>query len=158
VAVHTRALLAGADPAATAVVLADAREPESILDHAAVRAALDFEQPLAVLMVALLHFVAPEHDAPGLVARYLDAVCPGSALVITHISEGRNPAAGAAARRGWEQARSQLHLRTSAEVRAMFAGTEVVPPGVVQLQQWRPDEEVDQDFEVFIHGGVGYKR
>ncbi|NUR26702.1 MAG: SAM-dependent methyltransferase [Catenulispora sp.] len=158
VAVHTRALLRGADPALTAVVLADVREPETILDNAAVHAVLDFDQPIAVLMVALLHFVAPEHDAAGLVARYVDAVRPGSGLVLTHITEGRNPEAGAAARRGWDNARSQLHLRSSEEVRAMFAGTEVVPPGVVQLQQWRPDEAVDQDFEVFIHGGVGFKR
>ncbi|WP_344659772.1 SAM-dependent methyltransferase [Catenulispora subtropica] len=158
VAVHTRALLAGADPASTAVVLADAREPETILEHPQVRAVLDFERPVAVLMVALLHFVAPEHDVPGLVARYLDAVCPGSALVLTHITEGRDPEAGAAARKGWEQARSQLHQRTAEEVRELFAGTEIVEPGVVQLQQWRPDDAVDPDFEVWIHGGVGYKR
>ena len=158
VAVHTRALLSGADPSLTAVVLADAREPKTILDHPAVRTVLDFDQPIALLMVALLHFVAPEHDAPSLVKQYLDALRPGSALVLTHITEGDDPEAGAAARRGWDQARSQLHQRSADEVRSLFAGTEVVPPGVVQLQQWRPDETVDPDFAVWIHGGVGYKR
>ncbi|MFD0633990.1 SAM-dependent methyltransferase [Catenulispora yoronensis] len=93
VAVHTRALLSGADPELTAVVLADAREPKTILDNSAVRTVLDFEQPIAVLMVALLHFVAPEHDAPALVTQYLDAVAPGSALVLSHITEGDDPEA-----------------------------------------------------------------
>jgi len=138
-------------------VLADVREPESILRDDAVRTVLDFDRPIAVLMVALLHFVAPNEDAAGVVRSFVDAVCPGSALALTHITEGGDPEQGAAARKSWDQARSRLFRRPAAEVADLFAGTEVVPPGVVQLQHWLPDAAVDPELEVWIHGGVGFK-
>jgi hypothetical protein len=158
VAVHSRALLSG-DQSRTAVVLADVREPKSILDHPQVRDLLDFDQPVAVLMVALLHFVAHEEDAAGIVAAFRDALAPGSALVISHGTDGGQPEVSAAARKGWDNAKSQLVVRDRAEITALFGDFELVEPGVVQLPLWRPDGPVREDWEtIWLDGGLAFKR
>ena len=158
VAVHSRALLAG-DDSRTAVVVADVREPKAILENPQVRELLDFDRPVAVLMVALLHFVAYEEDAPGIVAAFRDALAPGSALVISHGTDGGQPEVSAAARKGWDSAKSQLVVRDREEITALFGDFELVEPGVVQLPQWRPDGAVREDWEtIWLDGGVGVKR
>jgi SAM-dependent methyltransferase len=158
VAVHSRALLAG-DQSRTAVVLADVREPKKILEHAQVRELLDFDQPVAVLMVALLHFVAHDEDAAGIVAAFRDALAPGSALVISHGTDGGQPEVSAAARKGWDNAKSRVVVRGHAEIEALFGGFELVEPGVVQLPLWRPDGAVREDWEtIWLEGGVAFKR
>lgn len=158
VAVHSRALLAG-DESRTAVVLADVREPKAILDHPQVRDLLDFDQPIAVLMVALLHFVGHDEDAAGVVAAFRDAVAPGSALVISHGTDGGRPDVSAAARKGWANAKSQVVVRDREEIRALFGDFELVDPGVVQLPLWRPDGAVREDWDtIWLDGGVGFKR
>jgi hypothetical protein len=158
VAVHSRALLAG-DESRTAVVLADVRDPAGILDHPDIRALLDFDRPIAVLMVALLHFVAHDEDVPGIVAAFRDALAPGSALVISHGTDGGRPEVSAAARKGWDKATSQVVVRDRAEITALFGDFDLVPPGVVQLPQWRPDGAVRADWEtIWLDGGVAFKR
>ena len=159
VAVHGRALLGGDDPERTAVVLADVREPEKILGDAEVRRVLDFGQPVAVLMAALLHFVAPEENPAGIVAEFVDALVPGSALVITHLHDGGHPEQAAQAQKAWDSATSQMYLRSPAEITALFAGTEIVEPGVVPRPLWRPEGEVRADWEtIWGLAGVGIKR
>ena len=158
VAAHSRALLS-CDQSRTAVVLADVREPKEILENAQVLELLDFDRPIAVLMVALLHFVAHEEDAPGIVAAFRDAVAPGSALVISHGTDGGQPEVSAAARKGWDNAKSRVVVRDHAEIEALFGDFEIVEPGVVQLPLWRPDGEVRQDWEtIWLEGGVAFKR
>jgi hypothetical protein len=160
VAAHSRALLAGSDESHTAVVLADVRDPKTILEAEAVRRVLDFDRPIAVLMVAVLHFVAPEEDPHGITARFVDAVAPGSALVVSHAAE-RTDAPGVfdQAREGWNNATSQLHLRTREEIAALLAGTEITEPGVVHIPTWRPDHELDAEELELTYGycGVGFK-
>ena len=157
VAVHSRALLAG-DESHTAVVLADVREPKSILEHPQVRELLDFDQPIAVLMVALLHFVSDEEDAAGIVATFRDALAPGSALVISHGTDGGKPEVSAAARKGWANARSQIVVRDHDEIAALFGDFELVEPGLVQLPLWRPDGAVREDWKtIWLEGAVGFK-
>ncbi|NUP50390.1 MAG: SAM-dependent methyltransferase [Catenulispora sp.] len=158
VVTHTRALAGGADPGLTTVVIADVREPKTILENADIRAVLDFERPVAVLMVALLHFVSPEENPHHLISQYTDAVVPGSALVISHGTPSPDEARNVEARKAWQHAKSQIHQRTAAEVASFFDGLDVVAPGVVPLQLWRPDADVDPDLEVLIHGGVGFRR
>ncbi|GAA2027185.1 SAM-dependent methyltransferase [Catenulispora yoronensis] len=156
VVTHTRALTA--DPALTAVAVADVREPKTILEHPEIRTTLDFDRPIAVLLVAVLHFLTPDEDLRSLVNQYTDAVPPGSALVISHITPGGDEARNAEARKAWATAKSQLVQRTEEEVTALFSGVDVVDPGVVQLQLWHPDASVDPNLRVLIHGGVGFKR
>ncbi|MEY9912173.1 hypothetical protein ABIA35_008432 [Catenulispora sp. MAP12-49] len=159
VAVHSRALLAGADPALTAIVVADVRDPASILDNAAVREVLDFDRPIAVLMVALLHFIKPEEDAPGIVAAFRDALPPGSAVVISHGTDGGDPQTSAEARKGWDNATSQFTVRDREDITALFDGLDLVEPGVVNVPLWRPEGPAREDWAaIWFDGGVGFKR
>ena len=141
------------------MVLADVREPKTILENPQVLELLDFDRPVAVLMVALLHFVAHDEDAAGIVAAFRDVLAPGSALVISHGTDGGRPEVSAAARKGWDNATSKVVVRDHAEIAAMFGDFELVEPGVVQLPRWRPDGAVREDWEtIWLEGGVGFKR
>lgn len=158
VAVHSRALVAGADPARTAVVLADIRRPDQVLADPELRRVLDLERPVAVLMGALLHFISPEEDPYSVVRGFLRAVPSGSALVVTHVTDGGHPEQAEAARKAWDRATSQLYVRSEEEIRALFEGLELVEPGLVPRPLWRPDGEVRQDWkEIWGLAGVGFK-
>jgi hypothetical protein len=110
-------------------------------------------------MNSLLQFIAPEEDPRGIVAEYIAAVAPGSALVISHITDGGRPAQAEAAVRAWDQATSKMYMRDEAEIRALFGDTEIVEPGVVGRPLWRPDGEPREDWqEIWGLVGVGIKR
>ncbi len=155
---HSELILEGNDQAG--IVWADVRDPQRILDHPTARRLLDFEQPLAVLMVALLHAVPDEDDPAGIVARFRDAVVPGSCLVVSH----------GTADRGSEQLRIYLEMfedtptpvvhRTHDEVVALFDGWRLVAPGVVFTPEWRPDPgsiPVPDPERGFCYAGVATK-
>jgi hypothetical protein len=157
VAAHSRALLAGADPGRSAVVLADIRDPRAILDNATVHAVLDFKQPVAVLMVAVLHFITDDEDPAGLTKQYMDALASGSHLVVTHITDDFEPErakAGAAA----YQAVSPLIVRGHAAFSSFFDGLDLVDPGLVQIPVWRPDGPIPEESnQVWGYCGIGRK-
>jgi hypothetical protein len=158
VAVHGRALVAGADPAHTAVVEADVRRPAEVLADPELRRVLDLDQPVAIVMASLLHFIAPEEDPHAIVAGFLSAVPSGSALVLSHVTDGGRPAQAEAAVRAWDMATSPMYIRGEDEIRALFAGTEIVEPGIVPRPLWRPDGEVREDWrEIWGVAGVGIK-
>jgi hypothetical protein len=159
VAVHSRALLAGADPKLTGVLLADVRDPESILQSREAQTILDFDKPIGVLMVALLHFIAPDEDAAGIVEQFVDAVVPGSALVISHGALGTDAERNAEALKAWDQATSRLYPRTQEEITELFGDrVELVEPGVVQTQLWRPEPGDNIELEVLWRCGIGFKK
>ncbi len=161
---HGRALLA--DNGATAIMPGDMREPDAILDAAPVRELIDFSQPVAVLFVAVFHFVVsaghpryvPGLADPGeIVAAFRDRVAPGSYLAVTHnSSDGASAADVAAAEDAYRSATAPMVIRSRAEVEALFAGWRLVPPGVVPACQWHsgPDEEPRTGI---ILGGVGVR-
>ncbi|MEV4072253.1 SAM-dependent methyltransferase [Nonomuraea fuscirosea] len=151
---HARALLA--TDARTDVVCEDMRRPEKILQEAA--GLLDFGEPVAVLLVASLHFVTTADDPYGIVATLMDATVPGSYLVVSHVLEtaGTRAAVG-----GYEGASAPVALRTPEEIARFFgvAGTDLVEPGLVRVPLWRPEmhpELACKDAElVDVLGGVG---
>jgi S-adenosyl methyltransferase len=162
---HAQALLG---TARTAAVLGDLTRPEEILAAPEVRRLIDFGRPVAVLLVAVLHFVPDEADPAGCVARLRDAVAPGSYLVITHVEMGPGQVAGAAqprtqaarelgeARRGM----SQTQARGRAEVAAFFDGMTLVDPGLTDVWAWRPDAAdavVSPSDVMTVIGGVARK-
>lgn len=153
---HSRALLAGNDLAT--VVQADLRTPDRVLGDPDVRALLDFDQPVAVLLVAVLHFV-PDDDHPGaLVARLIESLAPGSFLVISHASQDGQPDRIAEHRALYSRTATPMTMRNRDEVTALFGRCELVEPGVVFLPQWRPDspQDVDDSPERFTgFAGVG---
>ncbi|GAA2055003.1 SAM-dependent methyltransferase [Catenulispora yoronensis] len=159
VAVHARALVADGEPEHTAVVLADVRRPAEVLADPELRRVLDLDRPVAVVMSALLHFISPEEGPHAIVREYLAAVPPGSALVLTHVTDGGHPVQAEAARQAWGRTTAQMYVRTDDEIRALFDGTEIVAPGLVPRPLWRPDGEVRGDWEeIWGLGGVGIKR
>ena len=156
VVAHTRALLESTGAAHTAVVHADLRTPTEILEHPHVKKLFDFDQPIAVLLVAVLHFIGAEDDPASIVATLRGALAPGSALVISHGTDGGQPERAAATAKGWETATSPVTVRSPDEIRELFAGFELVDPGIVPIAQWRPDSQLEADRErIWVHGGIG---
>ncbi len=133
---HARALLATDDQ--TVAIQADLRDPEAILGDPHAQELIDFDQPVAVLFLSVLHFVTDEEDPAGIVARFREAMAPGSYVALSHGS-ARNPQRAEEAERGWDRATSSIKARTSEQVRALFEGFDLVEPGLVNAAEWRPD-------------------
>jgi SAM-dependent methyltransferase len=152
---HSRALLAG-DYAV--VVQGDLRRPDSILGDAAVAKTIDFDRPVAVPLVAILHFLSYQDRPEEVVGRFVEAMAPGSYLVISHATADFNPQAAAQAARAYEHATSPIVLRNHAEVARLFCGLPMIPPGLVQLPDWRPEPSAKESLEVWAYGGVGQRR
>jgi hypothetical protein len=135
VLVHGRALLA--ENGNTAVITADFCEPDEVLNNLDLRALIDFDRPVGLLMVAVLHHLDDAQRPDELVARYRDAVPSGSFVFITHFIDGGDETA--------EIERVMLsdlgsgRFRSFDEVRGLFAGMELLEPGVVYNPLWRPD-------------------
>jgi SAM-dependent methyltransferase len=157
VLVHARALLAGADN--VAIIRADLRRPEELLEDPGLRTLIDFTEPVAVLLVAVLHAITEAEDPVGIVARLRDAMAPGSYLVLSHSSaEGL---AEVSARVGAVLGRAAPFVpRTHAQLLRFFEGFELVEPGLVYVPGWRPDpaDPVANPEGAWIYGGVGRKR
>ena len=117
------------DDGATAVIVADLREPDALLGNAQLRTQIDFTEPVGLLMTAVLQFVADEDDPWGLVARYVAALCPGSYLALSHITGDKLPPR--MVRTGvqvYQRATASAFPRTKAEIERFFTGLELVPP------------------------------
>jgi hypothetical protein len=135
---HSRLILAGDRRAG--VVHADIRDAERVLADPVVRRLVDLTQPLGLLMVAVLHFLPDSDDPVGLIGRYRAAMAPGSQLVISHASAPRHMTPGAAvATAAYARTSTPLTLRSLAEIEALFAGFEMVEPGVCRVADWRPE-------------------
>jgi hypothetical protein len=154
---HANALLAGDS---TTVLLADLREADAILGHPAVQQVIDFGQPIAVLMLAVLHLIADADDPAGIVARFRDAMAPGSYLAISHGTADINPEAARKAAERFASAPTAAPYvhRTRAEIERFFDGFDLVEPGLVQIPLWRPDGELPDYLNLVNgYGGVGRK-
>jgi hypothetical protein len=136
---HARALLTSDPRGQTAYISADIQDTDTILREAA--HTLDFTQPVAVMLLAILHFIPDSDDPDGIVARLMQAVPSGSYLVISHVSSdimAHTVAAGAVTYN--EHSAVSIHLRTEARMTQFFTGLELVPPGVTPLGRWRPGQ------------------
>ena len=153
--VYANALLA--DRGTTSIVLADLREPEAILAHPKIRALIDFTQPVALLLVAILHFITERENPARILAVFRDALPAGSYLALSHASGDFRPAAAQQAAAVYDHATSPVTLRTRAQVAAFFDGWDLVEPGLVQVPLWRPDGQPPRPRELeraWIYGGV----
>jgi hypothetical protein len=157
VLVHARALLASGPEGATAYIDADVRDTGTIRSEAA--KLLDFSQPVAVMLLGVLHCIPDEDDPAGIVARLLDLVSPGSYLAIVH------PASDVAIFEMEQamgdynnQASLALRARSHAEISRFFHGLDLVEPGLVQIHRWRPGpDDVSQGRDLAAYGGLGRK-
>ena len=152
---HSRALKTGGN---TVVIEADLRDPRAILDHPGTRKLIDFGQPLAVLLVAVLHFISDDDNPPAIVAAIRDALPPGSYLVLSHVTGDIQCESAANAAVHYKKVASGATLRGPEEILRFFADLELIEPGVVQVPYWCPDEPETHDAsKVWILGGVGRK-
>jgi SAM-dependent methyltransferase len=138
---HSRSLLNGV-PGVT-VIGGDLREPETILADPALRDLIDFGRPVGLCMTLVLHFVPAGDDPSDVLARFRDALCPGSFLVLSHVTgDGREPGTLSEVGDVYVNANASLIMRTREQIAGFFNGFELVQPGVVFLSQWRPTGEL----------------
>lgn len=137
---HARQLVASEQLDGVTVTEADLREPGAVLAAPGVAGLIDLDRPVAVLMIAVLHFVADDHDLPGLVRQYCRALVPGSALAVSHTSDDQDdPELGARLRAVGEVYRDsprRVTLRSRAQLHELFRGLRVVEPGLVDVADW----------------------
>jgi SAM-dependent methyltransferase len=155
---HSRQILVGNDNAT--VIQEDARNAEAILDHPEVRAMLDFDKPVALLLVALLHVIPDADDPYGIVARLRDRVAPGSYLVIGHGTHDSRPLESKELAQLSKQTPTAMTTRTLSEVERFFDGFTLAEPGLVWAPLWRPEspEDVpDNPADSGNYAGVGRK-
>ncbi len=134
---HSREILAGDER--TSVVRADFLDVNAVLGSPEVAAQLDLTRPVGVLMVALLHFVPREADPGAVIARYRDALAPGSHLVVSHVAQEGRPDRVDGHQALYRRTGTPMTIRSRDEIAALFDGFELVEPGLVFLPQWRPD-------------------
>jgi O-methyltransferase involved in polyketide biosynthesis len=148
---HARALLTSGPEGCCDYVEADLRDSEYILGNAA--CALDFTQPVAVLLLAVLHFVPDADNPAGIVAELTRNLAPGSFVAISHLTGDFAPDAVREAVDAYNKlVPVPVIARTHAEVTGLFAALPLVAPGVVPVSEWRPDAIVRQ--VVDLYGGV----
>ncbi|WP_411080151.1 SAM-dependent methyltransferase [Streptomyces sp. cmx-18-6] len=159
---HSQAVLEGDDRAV--IASADLRRPKEILANPEITRLLDLNRPVALLLVAVLHFIEDADDPRGAVAELREALAPGSLIVLTHASyEGiplsEEEAGGAVG--VYRTTRSPLIMRSREEIGAFFEGYEMVEPGLVSMPEWRPDTplvpEQEDPYAFSGFAGVGRK-
>ena len=153
---HARALLVSGDQGHTNYIDADLRDTGRILAEAALT--LDFSQPVAIMLMAILQHIDEAEDPNAIVSSLLAAVPPGSYLTISH------PAADLAAQQMAQMAErlnklmaEKVTFRTRAQVAPFFEGLAMVEPGLVRVQEWRPDTEMEAKSPAALWGGMGRK-
>jgi S-adenosyl methyltransferase len=153
---HARALLTSDPQGATAYIQADLREPEKILANPATREILDFSKPVALMLVAILHFVVDEDHPAEIVRTLLDALPAGSYLVASHVTPEHDPDGVHGLERTYQQGGVPAQVRNVADFRRIaFTGLDVVDPGVVLVSEWRPERQHRPTAaEVNWYGGV----
>ena len=154
---HARALLTSGDAGATDYVDADLRDTGTILTRAA--ELLDFTRPVAITLIALLHAIPDADDPHAIVAKLLAAVPPGSYLAITHLGadlldRDKQEGIKGVADRAMQQ---KPVYRSREQVARFFEGTDLVEPGIVRVEEWRPQHGAGDAVRSSLWGAVGRK-
>jgi S-adenosyl methyltransferase len=157
---HAKRLLATAPGGATAYIHADLREPGAILANPDLRATLDLTKPVALMLIAVLHFLEDADDPYGAVSTLTEALAPGSYLVMSHATaDFMTPDMRANVDTAYTSVRSRdpFQFRDRAAFAGFFTGMELVPPGIEPVSHWRDDmpaEERPSAADVAVYGAV----
>jgi hypothetical protein len=150
---HARALLTSTPQGACEVIDADLRDPETILAEAA--KTLDFTQPAAILLLAVLHFISDADRPAQIVAALASALAPGSYVALSHLTGDLAPEQVAAAVTAYNNlAPVPVTARSHAQVSGLFGGLPLLPPGVVPVTEWRPAAGDPFSQPADLHAGV----
>ncbi|WP_433657717.1 SAM-dependent methyltransferase [Nocardia sp. CA-128927] len=134
---------------------ADIRQPDDIITRLKVGGLIDFNEPVALLIIGVLHYVMDEEDPAGILAEFRDVMAPGSFLAITHASGDTHPDFIGQSQEDTNNSPSQVVYRTREETTAYFDGFDLIDPGIVPAQDW-----LDGDLpatRLVIYGGIGRK-
>jgi len=155
---HARALLTSQQAGSTQYIDADLRDTDTVLSRA--HQLLDFTQPVAITLLAILHAIPDADDPYAIVAKLLDAVPPGSYLALSHIASDLLDAETQQSLTGVSDRMIQqdFTFRARDEVMRLFEGTDLVPPGLVRVEEWRPEPGPDDTAKSSLWVGVGRKR
>ena len=151
---HARALLNSSPEGATSYLEADVRDHERILSDTYLRSTFDFSEPVALLLIAILHFIAPTDDPYRVVSQLANALPAGSYLIISHATIDFAPPQRASD----GPTLGGFYTRSKEEIAGFFDGMEIVPPGIVATPDWRPDSGSDprtDPRDVHMYGAVG---
>lgn len=152
---HARALLTSSPEGATAYIDADLRDPGKILQAPQLRATLDFDRPIALVLLAVLHFVHDDQEPYGVVGQLVAALPKGSYLVMSHATYDGVPPEKVEVLE--KQSGGQWRSRSRAEFGRFFDGLDLVEPGVVPIGDWRPEPGVTRPdpAKIVTYGAVG---
>ncbi|MFE0102084.1 SAM-dependent methyltransferase [Streptomyces sp. NPDC059009] len=156
---HSREVLE--DDEQSGIVAADLRKPQDILGSSEVDALLDLDRPVALLLVAVLHFVEDAYDPYAAVAELRDALAPGSLIALTHASYEGIPIPQEQAGKAvdvYRDIRNPLIMRSREEIARFFEGYDMVEPGLVPMPQWRPDTAPQEEDPYAFSGYAGVGR
>jgi SAM-dependent methyltransferase len=156
---HSEAVLADNDDAD--VIAADLLKPQEILTSPRLETLIDLKRPVALLLVAILHFVDDADDPYGAVAELREALAPGSLLILTHASYEGIPLPAERAEGAvdvYKDIRNPLIMRSRDEVARFFEGYDMVEPGLVQMPHWRPDSAPEDEDPYAFAGFAGVGR
>jgi hypothetical protein len=160
---HARALLTSGPVGKTAYIDADVRNIDRILSSPDLRQTLDMSQPVGLLLIAVMHFIADEDDPWNLAARLLAELPAGSYLALSHLTGDFDPAAWEGVAAVYRRSGVTMQVRPLAAVERFFTGLDLLDPGVVSLPSWRPDSNdlgqpgQPSDAAVSVYGGLGRK-
>jgi O-methyltransferase involved in polyketide biosynthesis len=151
---HGRALLA-TNPDTT-VVTADLRDPADVVDHAEVRELIDFDQPVGVLLIAMTHFLRDD-ERDEVMTKLRESLIPGSYLASTHVTvDNHSPEAVDGVEAVYRKTPTPIFFRTREEIARFFDGFGLVEPGLVTVDEWRPDPaDPAPEATRWLYGGVG---
>jgi hypothetical protein len=153
---HAKALLKSSPQGACAYLDADLKDPDKILAGAA--DTLDFGQPVAVMLIAVMHFIGDDAEASAIIGQLAGACVPGSFVAISHAASDIDAKQQTEmVRRLNESTAEKATLRDHAGVTRLFAGLDLVEPGVVRVSDWRPDSDLDAARPTGLWGGVARK-
>jgi hypothetical protein len=163
VLLHTRALLENRDT--TAVITADLRRPREIIENETVRRFLDFDRPIGLLLISILHHINDDDDPGGITTRLRDALAPGSHVAITHFhnpgpERPEDAAIAVASEKQFNERFGTGRFRYRDEILDYFGDFELIEPGLVPMPAWRPDVAGHRSLSGIYHrtlGGVAKK-
>jgi SAM-dependent methyltransferase len=155
---HSRALLQRSPEGQLAFILADLRDPEAILADPILARTLDLTRPVGLVLIGITHHLRDNDDPRRIVATLVDALAPGSYLVLSQVTLDFDPETMRTVAAVVEQDAVPYVVRSYADTEPFFAGLELVEPGLVPIAAWRPDPGPRQDpRSVSAYGGVARK-
>jgi len=150
---QSRAMLSGIED--VVAIRADLRQPAAIIGHPDLAGFVDWSEPVAVLLVAVMHFIAEIDDPLAIIGQFREAMAPGSYLVLSHIHHHAISEADREVTEVYTRASVPLVFRTRDQITRLFTGFELVDPGITSIPEWRPEPRPYPPGEVWGLAGIG---